>query len=85
MTDPTADAGPPPEVLERLRAFLEEQGMIPPDSYDDWAVGDAGGGSWVLTPPGMSGVIFAVTPDLIRPIFPARENIQTALAELGLT
>jgi hypothetical protein len=83
-TDPTAAGGPPPEVYERLEAFLEGQGMIPPGSYDNWAIGDAGGGSWVLTPPGTAGVLFAITPDTIRPIFPARENIQEALAELGL-
>ncbi|HEY8544992.1 MAG TPA: hypothetical protein VIL36_08085 [Acidimicrobiales bacterium] len=92
MTDPTdptdrsdAPGGPPPEVVERLEAFLEEQGMLRPESYEGWAISDAGGGSWVMTPPGMSGVLFAITPDVIRPILPARENVQQALAELGIS
>jgi hypothetical protein len=92
MTDPTADdrtdrpgaAAPPPEVQARLGAWLEEQGMLPPDDYSGWAVSDAGQGSWVLTPPGMAGVIFAVTLTTIRAIQPAFESVPDALRELGI-
>jgi hypothetical protein len=84
MSDPTHAAGPPPEVFQRLEAYLEGQGMIPPDSYADWTISNAGGGSWVLTPPGMSGVLFAITPETIRPIQPARESIPEALREVGI-
>jgi hypothetical protein len=82
-----APAGPttlPVEVHERLAAWLVDAGLIPPRDYVGWDIADAGDGRWVLTPPGYSGVIFAVTPEVIRPIRPAFESVPQALAELGI-
>jgi hypothetical protein len=80
----TADAQAPAEVRERLTAWLVANDLIPPADYGGWDMADAGGGSWVLTPPGLGGVLFAVTPTTIRAIHPAQESVADALAELGL-
>jgi hypothetical protein len=79
--DPTS---PPRQVLDRLAAWLRKRGMIPPDDFTDWAVVDAGEGRWVLTPPGLAGVILVVTPSTIRAIRPAVESVPDALRELGI-
>lgn len=76
------DGGVPAGVAGRLRAFLVEQGMTSPGSFADWATSPIGGDWWLLTPPGSGDVLFAVTPDAVRPILPARESIEAALADL---
>jgi hypothetical protein len=81
--DPTTVA-PPDEIRHRLAAWLEAEGLIPPEDFDGWDVADAGEGRWVLIPPGFSGMILVVTPDTVRAIRPAVESVPEALAELGI-
>jgi hypothetical protein len=80
-----ADTSPPPDVRDRLAAWLREMDLIPPEDFTGWTVADAGEDRWVLTPPGMAGVILVVTPSTIRAIRPAFESVPDALRELGIS
>jgi hypothetical protein len=76
---------PPRHVLDRLAAWLRKQDMIPPGDLTDWTVVDAGEDRWVLTPPGLAGVILVVTPSTIGFIRPAFESVPDALRKLGIS